>query len=219
MIKLFKDTDMNITILGATGWIGGELTAQALLRGHQITAVARNPEKLTTNNITVKSFDLQSNDDITPLLTGADVVIASIGGRAEGNHELVARTAKRLLTALSGSNTRLLWVGGAGSLEVSPGVTLVSSPDFPAEYKDEALAQGEALDVFRASNTATKWTFVSPAAVIYPGTSEGAYRIGGDAFFTNEQGESKISVVDYVRAMLDEAQNAAHINQRISVAY
>ncbi|HEA16354.1 MAG TPA: NAD(P)-dependent oxidoreductase [Pseudoalteromonas prydzensis] len=210
---------MNITILGATGWIGGEITTQALLRNHQVTAIARNTEKLTAENVTLKNFDLQSDDDIAPLLAGADVVIASIGGRAAGNHELVARTAKRLLAALSGSNTRLLWVGGAGSLEVSAGVTLVSSPDFPAEYKDEALAQGEALEVFRATNTATQWTFVSPAAVIYPGASEGAYRIGGDEFFTNEQGESKISVTDYAIAMLDEAQHAAHINQRISVAY
>ncbi|MGO2128012.1 MAG: NAD(P)-dependent oxidoreductase [Pseudoalteromonas prydzensis] len=210
---------MNITILGATGWIGGEITTQALLRNYQVTAIARNTEKLTAENVTLKNFDLQSDDDIAPLLAGADVVIASIGGRAAGNHELVARTAKRLLAALSGSNTRLLWVGGAGSLEVSAGVTLVSSPDFPAEYKDEALAQGEALNVFKTTNTATQWTFVSPAAVIYPGASEGPYRIGGDEFFTNEQGESKISVTDYAIAMLDEAQHAAHINQRISVAY
>ncbi|MFU2512325.1 NAD(P)-dependent oxidoreductase [Pseudoalteromonas sp. ASV78] len=210
---------MNITILGATGWIGGEITTQALLRNHQVTAIARNTEKLIAENVTLKNFDLQSDDDIAPLLAGADVVIASIGGRAAGNHKLVARTAKRLLAALSGSNTRLLWVGGAGSLEVSAGVTLVSSPDFPAEYKDEALAQGEALNVFKTTNTATQWTFVSPAAVIYPGASEGPYRIGGDEFFTNEQGESKISVTDYAIAMLDEAQHAAHINQRISVAY
>jgi hypothetical protein len=110
-------------------------------------------------------------------------------------------------------------VGGAGSLEVAPDVTLVSSPDFPAEYKAEAIAQGEALDVFRASTAATAWTFVSPAAVIYPGESEGPYRVGGDSFFTDANGESKISVTDYAKAMLDEAQSASHLNQRISIAY
>jgi len=209
---------MNITILGATGWIGGHIMTQAKANGHNVTAVVRDAGKVT-DGTAIKEFDLQSEHDILEVLTGADVVIASIGGRAAGDHDLVARTAERLLAALSGSNTRLLWVGGAGSLEVSPGVTLVSSPDFPAEYKAEALAQGEALKVFRSTITSTQWTFVSPAAVIYPGTSEGAYRIGGDAFFTNEQGESKISVTDYAIAMLDEAQNAAHINQRISVAY
>ncbi|MBB1479576.1 NAD(P)-dependent oxidoreductase [Pseudoalteromonas sp. SG41-2] len=209
---------MNITILGATGWIGSHIMAQAKANGHYVTAVVRDADKVT-DGTAVEEFDLQSQNDIAEVLTNADVVIASIGGRAAGNHELVAQTAKRLLTALSGSSTRLLWVGGAGSLEVAPGVTLVSSPDFPAEYKDEALAQGEALSVFKATNTTTQWTFVSPAAVIYPGASEGPYRIGGDAFFTNEQGESKISVTDYAIAMLDEVQNAAHINQRMSVAY
>ncbi|MBB1418855.1 NAD(P)-dependent oxidoreductase [Pseudoalteromonas sp. SG44-1] len=209
---------MNITILGATGWIGSHIMAQAKANGHNVTAVVRDADKVT-DGTAVEEFDLQSQNDIAEVLTNADVVIASIGGRAAGNHELVAQTAKRLLTALSGSSTRLLWVGGAGSLEVASGVTLVSSPDFPAEYKDEALAQGEALSVFKATNTTTQWTFVSPAAVIYPGASEGPYRIGGDAFFTNEQGESKISVTDYAIAMLDEVQNAAHINQRMSVAY
>lgn len=209
---------MNITILGATGWIGSHIMAQAKANGHNVTAVVRDVAKVT-DGTAVKEFDLQSDNDIGEVLTNADVVIASIGGRAAGDHELVALTAERLLAALSGTNTRLLWVGGAGSLEVSPGVTLVSSPDFPAEYKDEALAQGEALKVFRSTNTSTQWTFVSPAAVIYPGASEGAYRIGGDDFFTNEQGESKISVTDYAIAMLDEVQHAAHINQRISVAY
>ena len=209
---------MNITILGATGWIGSHIMAQAKANGHNVTAVVRDADKVT-DGTAVEEFDLQSQNDIAEVLTNADVVIASIGGRAAGNHELVAQTAKRLLTALSGSSTRLLWVGGAGSLEVAPGVTLVSSPDFPAQYKDEALAQGEALSVFKATNTTTQWTFVSPAAVIYPGESEGPYRIGGDVFFTNEQGESKISVTDYAIAMLDEVQNAAHINQRMSVAY
>ncbi|CAM4256739.1 NAD(P)-dependent oxidoreductase [Pseudoalteromonas ostreae] len=209
---------MNITILGATGWIGSHIMAQAKANGHNVTAVVRDADKIT-DGTAVKEFDLQSEHDILEVLTGADVVIASIGGRAAGDHELVPRTAERLLAALSGSNTRLLWVGGAGSLEAAPGVTLVSSSDFPAEYKDEALAQGEALSVFKATNTTAQWTFVSPAAVIYPSESEGPYRIGGDAFFTNEQGESKISVTDYAIAMLDEVQNAAYINQRMSVAY
>ena len=163
-------------------------------------------------------FDL-TKDVIATAAAGSDVVIAAIGGRALGNHEIVANTAKQLLNSLAGTGTRILWVGGAGSLEVAPGVTLVSSPDFPAEYKAEAIAQGEALDVFRASAADTAWTFVSPAAVIYPGESEGPYRVGGDSFFTDANGESKISVTDYAKAMLDEAHSAAHLNQRISIAY
>lgn len=210
---------MKVAILGATGWIGSTMVEQATKRGIEVTSIVRDTTKVTNNTGATRVFDLQSPDNIAPLLEGVDVVIASVGGRANGNHELVAQTAERLLTALNGTNTRLLWVGGAGSLEVATGVTLVSTPDFPAEYKAEALAQGEALNVFKTTTSTTSWTFVSPAAIIYPGESEGTYRIGGDEFFTNKAGESKISVTDYAIAMLDEAQNSAHLNQRISIAY
>jgi len=209
---------MKLAVIGTTGWIGSHITSEALARGHQVNALVRDASKVTQENITVTEFDL-TKDDIAIAAAGSDVVIAAIGGRALGNHDIVANTAKQLLNALAGTGTRILWVGGAGSLEVAPGVTLVSSPDFPAEYKAEAIAQGEALDVFRASTTDTLWTFVSPAAVIYPGNSEGPYRIGGDSFFTDANGESKISVTDYAKAMLDEAKSAAHLNQRLSIAY
>ena len=96
---------MNITILGATGWIGGHIMAQAKANGHNVTAVVRDAGKVT-DDTAVAEFDLQSQNDIGEVLTNADVVIASIGGRAAGNHELVARTAERLLVAMSGSNTR-----------------------------------------------------------------------------------------------------------------
>ncbi|GAC35026.1 NAD(P)-dependent oxidoreductase [Paraglaciecola polaris] len=210
---------MKIAILGATGWIGSTITAEAKARGHEVIAIVRDPAKITAEGISSRKFDLNSSASFADAAKGADVVIAAIGARANGEHALVAKTAERLLTSLAGTEQRLLWVGGAGSLEVAPGMVLVSSPDFPADYKDEALAQGEALAVFRETKHATQWTFISPAAQIYPGPSEDAFRIGGDTFFTNSDGESKISVTDYAKAMLDEAENAAHVNQRISVAY
>ncbi|KDC50515.1 NAD(P)-dependent oxidoreductase [Pseudoalteromonas sp. S3431] len=210
---------MKVAVLGATGWIGSTIVQQATKRGLEVVSIVRDAAKITDNTTVVRVFDLQSQDNIASVLKGIDVLIASVGGRAVGNHELVAQTAERLLTALNGTSTRLIWVGGAGSLEVAPGVTLVSTPEFPADYKDEALAQGEALNVFKTTTSSASWTFVSPAAVIYPGESEGSYRIGGDQFFTNEAGESKVSVTDYAIALVDEAQKAAHLNQRISVAY
>ncbi|MDQ2046038.1 NAD(P)-dependent oxidoreductase [Pseudoalteromonas sp. 20-92] len=210
---------MKVAVLGATGWIGSTIVQQATKRGLEVVSIVRDAAKITDDTTAVRVFDLQSQDNIASVLKGIDVLIASVGGRAVGNHELVAQTAERLLTALNGTSTRLIWVGGAGSLEVAPGVTLVSTPEFPADYKDEALAQGEALNVFKTTTSSASWTFVSPAAVIYPGESEGPYRIGGDQFFTNEAGESKVSVTDYAIALVDEAQKAAHLNQRISVAY
>ncbi|MGI2206862.1 NAD(P)-dependent oxidoreductase [Shewanella baltica] len=210
---------MKIAILGATGWIGGAILKEALSRGHQVTALVRDPSKLSATDVVVHAVDLEQPLVAQPF-AGVDVVIASVGGRAQQNHGLVASTVQHLLDVLPNAKVpRLLWVGGAGSLEVAPGVTLVSSPDFPAAYKDEALAQGEALQVFRAAQTAINWTFVSPAAEIYPGESEGPYRLGGDSFFTDANGRSRISVTDYAKAMLDEAEQGTHANQRISVAY
>ncbi|MGE6381194.1 NAD(P)-dependent oxidoreductase [Shewanella baltica] len=210
---------MKIAILGATGWIGGAILKEALSRGHQVTALVRDPSKLSATDVAVHAVDLEQPLVAQPF-AGVDVVIASVGGRAQQNHGLVASTVQHLLDVLPNAKVpRLLWVGGAGSLEVATGVTLVSSPDFPAAYKDEALAQGEALQVFRAAQTAINWTFVSPAAEIYPGESEGPYRLGGDSFFTDANGRSRISVTDYAKAMLDEAEQGTHANQRISVAY
>ncbi|MCS6158695.1 NAD(P)-dependent oxidoreductase [Shewanella baltica] len=210
---------MKIAILGATGWIGGAILKEALSRGHQVTALVRDPSKLSVTDVAVHAVDLEQ-PLVAQTFAGVDVVIASVGGRAQQNHGLVASTVQHLLDVLPNAKVpRLLWVGGAGSLEVAPGVTLVSSPDFPAAYKDEALAQGEALQVFRAAQTAINWTFVSPAAEIYPGESEGPYRLCGDSFFTDANGRSRISVTDYAKAMLDEAEQGTHANQRISVAY
>ncbi|MEO3736445.1 NAD(P)-dependent oxidoreductase [Shewanella baltica] len=210
---------MKIAILGATGWIGGSILKEALSRGHQVTALVRDPSKLSVSDVVVHAVDLEQ-PLVAQTFADVDVVIASVGGRAQQNHGLVASTVQHLLNVLPNAKVpRLLWVGGAGSLEVAPGVTLVSSPDFPAAYKDEALAQGEALQVFRAAQTAINWTFVSPAAEIYPGESEGPYRLGGDSFFTDANGRSRISVTDYAKAMLDEAEQGTHANQRISVAY
>ena len=210
---------MKIAILGATGWIGGAILKEAQSRGHQVTALVRDPSKLSVADVAVRAVDLEQ-PLVADTFAGVDVVIAAVGGRAQQNHGLVASTVQRLLDVLPNANVpRLLWVGGAGSLEVTPGVTLVSSPDFPAAYKDEALAQGEALKVFRAAQTAINWTFVSPAAEIYPGESEGPCRLGGDSFFTDANGQSRISVTDYAKAMVDEAEKGAYPNQRISVAY
>jgi putative NADH-flavin reductase len=212
---------MKIAVLGATGWIGGTIMQEAISRGHDVIAVVRDATKVS-QDVAVRTLDLTSmtSDAVAAAFADVDVVIASVSGRAAQNHDIVATTAKQLLQYLpQAGSPRLLWVGGAGSLDVAPGVTLVSTPEFPEDYKAEAIAQGEALDVFRGSDSVIEWTYVSPAAIIFPGESEGPYRLGGDEFFTDTQGQSRVSVVDYAKAMLDEAENAQHVNQRISVAY
>lgn len=213
---------MKLAIIGATGWIGSTLVAEAQSRGHDVIAIARDSGKIAASTVEKRSLDLTAGDSasIAAAVAGADLVIASIGGRAAGNHEIVAASAQRLLSELPAAGVnRLLWVGGAGSLEVAPGVTLLSLPEFPEAYKGEATAQGEALAVFRNSDSAVNWTFISPAAEIFPGERSGNYRTGGDSLVSDAEGKSHISVQDYAVAMIDEAENNAHPKQRMGVAY
>ncbi|KGK13997.1 NAD(P)-dependent oxidoreductase [Vibrio navarrensis] len=211
---------MKVAVLGASGWIGSQIVEEAVTRGHQVIALVRNPSAIERQDVEVRQLDVLAEQDFAQALQGVDTVIASIGGRAAGNHDMVERSAAKLLEQLPNSGVkRLLWVGGAGSLEVAPGVQLVTVPDFPAEYKDEALAQSQALQVFRNSDSPLNWTFVSPAAEIFPGKKVGQFRVGGDQLLTDAQGHSKISVADFASAMLDELETAKHAKQRISVAY
>ncbi|MGO2320117.1 MAG: NAD(P)-dependent oxidoreductase, partial [Vibrio toranzoniae] len=177
--------------------------------------------RVENNDIEVRSFDLQDETaHLANALAGVDAVITSIGGRALGNHDIVKNTATKLLATLPSIGIeRLLWVGGAGSLEVAPNVPLVTVPDFPADYKNEALAQGEALEVFKQSDSEVNWTFVSPAAEIFPGEKLSTYRTGGNQLLTDEDGNSKISVSDYAIAMIDELEAGKFPRQRIGVAY
>ncbi|WP_295893827.1 NAD(P)-dependent oxidoreductase [uncultured Vibrio sp.] len=217
---------MKVAVLGASGWIGSHIANEAKFRGHQVRALVRDPSKIEDPDFNVIAVDVKAlnssegTNDLVNALADVDVVIASIGGRAAGNHEIVKSTAETLLEVLPKTKVeRLLWVGGAGSLEVAPGVKLVTVPDFPEEYKAEALAQGEALDVFRQSSSSLNWTFVSPAAEIFPGDKIGSYRVGNDELIADETGASRISVSDYAIAMIDELESAKHPRKRIGVAY
>lgn len=212
---------MKIAVLGASGWIGSHIAQEAQSRGHEVIAVVRNASRVETKDIEVRSFDLQDKAaNLSTAFSGVDAVIASIGGRALGNHDIVKNTATKLLETLPSIGIeRLLWVGGAGSLEVAPNVPLVTVPDFPEEYKNEALAQGEALEVFKQSKSEVNWTFVSPAAEIFPGEKLSTYRTGGDQLLTDEDGNCKISVSDYAIAMIDELEAGKFPRQRIGVAY
>lgn len=207
---------MKIAIIGASGWIGSTISQEAIAQGHNVISIGRHQPQGTDS----RQLDLNNPVNLHNAVAGADVVIAAIGGRAQGNHEIVRNTAELLLRELPKAGIkRLLWVGGAGSLEISPGISLLSLPSFPEEYKAEAIAQGEALAVFRASQSPLHWTFISPAAQIFPGEKTGHYRVGGDQLLTDANGDSKISVQDYAKALVDETLAAKYPNQRIGVAY
>lgn len=211
---------MKLFIFGATGMVGQALVQEALQRGHQITAAARDTSRAALSAaVNVVQADASSEREVRAVVAGHDAVLAAISGRKSG-HDTVSAIARNLLVALPGAGVqRLLWVGGAGSLEVAPGVQLVNTPNFPAAYKDEALGQGRALEVFRASTSSLNWTFVSPAALLQPGQRTGHYRIGGDQLLHDAAGNSQISVADFAVAMIDELERNAHPRQRITAAY
>ena len=213
---------MNIAILGAGGWMGGHLVREALARQHRVTAVVRDSARfhISDKQLRVAQADVQQPTALAEALRGHDAVISAISGRRDQDPANITKAAGNVLAAMILAGVkRLAWVGGAGSLEIATGVRLVDSPDFPSEWKSEALAQGAALKIFRDSTADLDWTYVSPAAIIFPGTRGHAYRIGGDQLLVDDEGQSRISVEDYAVAVLDVLEQYSHRRSRIGVAY
>ncbi|MGO3126622.1 MAG: NAD(P)-dependent oxidoreductase [Luteimonas sp.] len=202
-----------IALLGITGRAGSRIASELLARGHRVTGIARNTSDTQAQaGLTLQSADASRADAIAPLLQGHDVVVSAT--RFDGGP-----TADVLLDAVRQAGVRrLLVVGGAGSLEVAPGVALIDTPDFPDIYKAEAGAGCTFLDTLRGAGD-VDWTFVSPGAAFEPGTRTGAFRTGGDALLVDADGNSAISMEDYAIAFADEIERPAHVRARFSVAY
>ena len=200
-----------IALIGASGMIGSRLLKELSDRGHQVTGIARNPEKIAAlPGVTAKKGDLFDKDGLAVLLKGHDAVISAV--------HYLASDGEILIAAVRASGVkRYLVVGGAGSLFVAPGKRLVDTPEFPAIYKAEALKGADYLDRLRSVED-LDWTFLSPSAVIHPGERTGTFRLGQDTLLTNDKGSS-ITCEDYAVAMVDEIEKPAHIRQRFTVGY
>lgn len=203
---------MKIAIVGATGNVGQRLVAEALSRGHTVTALARKKSDLPAHeNLTVAFADILS-DGAVQLLNGHDAVIYSM--RFNGFD-----FDKALQTFRKSDTPRLLIVGGAASLDAEPGgPALIDTPGFPAEIKIEAEPARQALNALRNSGTGD-WTFLSPSIIIGPGTRTGKFRLGDDVVLKDGAGKSHISYEDYAVAMIDEAENPKHQGKRFTVGY
>jgi len=213
---------MKIALFGATGHLGQGILEEALSRGYDVTAIVRDPARLTQRNdkLKVATGDVAQAASWLDAVRGADAVVASLSARRDGNPDSVPANASVLLDNLPKAGVkRLLWVGGAGSLEVAPGVKVIDDPHFPDAWKPEANAQGKALDVFRASEADVDWTYVSPAALIEDGARSGKYRVGGDQLLVDANGVSRITVADYAVALVDRIEQHDALRQRITVAY
>jgi uncharacterized protein len=212
---------MKIALIGATGFIGSALLKEALARKHQVTALVGHPDKLVAaSNLTPLGTDVLDEAKLATQLKGHDAVISAFSGHAQSNtYDYYLQGIRAIIGAVKrGEVPRLLVVGGAGSLEVAPGVQVVDSPEFPAAWKASAEGARDALKLLRQEAT-LNWTMLSPSALIAPGQRTANFRLGGDQLLIDQQGESKISVEDYALAMIDELENPAHACQRFTIGY
>jgi putative NADH-flavin reductase len=213
---------MKIAVIGATGFVGSAILQEALQRGHEVTAIVRHTEKVKPHpKLRPHKADVQKGDEVTRSVAGHDVVISAFnpGWTNPNMYDLQVRGTRAIIDGVKKAGVkRLLFVGGAGSLEVMPGVQSVDLPEFPAEYKQGALATREALNLLR-NEPSLEWSFLSPSANLFPGQRTGKFRLGTDQLLADTQGKSRISVEDYATAMIDEVEKPKHIRRRFTVGY
>jgi uncharacterized protein len=209
---------MKVVLFGATGKSGSRLLQELVSRGHQVTAAARDIGKVPASaNIKVRQDDLSDAQHTADVIRGADAVISAYAPPADDTDALIGVTERQVEAVRQAGVDRLLVVGGAGGLEVAPGVSLIASGHLPAPYLPLATSHVKALDVLRESNV--DWTYVAPAAYFEPGTRTGKFRLGSDELITGANGESRISMEDYAIAVVDELEQGANRKRRISVGY
>ena len=202
---------LSIAVYGASGMVGSRIAAEAAARGHRVTGISRRGDT-DLPGVTARAGDLADAADVRAVAAGHDVVVSATGPSRTGAPHSEWLDAVDTLIANAGS-ARILFVGGAGSLLLPDGSRLLDSPEFPAEYKAEALSGADALDRFRAAPEDVDWTFVSPAPVIAPGERTGAHRTGGDEVIGDH-----VTAEDYAAAMVDEIEAPQHRRARFTVA-
>ncbi|MGQ0333901.1 NAD(P)-dependent oxidoreductase [Halomonas elongata] len=200
-----------VALIGASGDAGSRILAELSDRGHQVTAIARNTDRIAPlSGVTPKQGDANDRQALAALLKGHDAVISAVPFTASDVGTLVGAVR-------DAGVARYLVVGGAGSLEVAPGEKVIDQPGFPDAYKPEAHAGGEFLDFLRGVDD-LDWTFLSPSAEFVSGERTGKFRLGQDQLLTHDAGSS-ISFEDYAIAMVDELETPAHSRQRFTVGY
>ncbi len=203
---------MKIAVAGASGRAGSEITRELSRRGHAVTAIARNPERVATlPNVTPTKGDVLDQAGLTRLWAGHDIAISSV-------HFLASDPYKLIGAAKDSKVGRYLVVGGAGSLDVAPGVKLVTTPGFPAQYKAEAEKGSEFLDLLRQEKE-LNWTFLSPSALFVEGERTGKFRLGTDQLLADASGKSWITFADYAVALADDIERPSHLRKRFTVGY
>ena len=204
---------MKLVLFGATGNVGQRVAAEALRRGHEVIGVVRDPGAVEPPDPRVRLVkgDATNAESVADVSRGAEAVLPAPS---------LSANSRALIAGLRKAGVkRVLYVGGASSLEVAPGKALADQPDFPEIYKAEAREGREALAIWRAEAQGLDWTYLSPAAEITPGKRTGAYRTTDDQLLVDAKGRSFITFEDYAVAVLDEMEHPRHVGQRFGVAY
>jgi putative NADH-flavin reductase len=207
---------MNVVLYGATGNSGSRILTELVSRGHLVTAIARDTSKIPAE-IKAKQDDLSDVDTITALISGSDAVISAYNPPTDDTDALIGVTERQIAAVRQAGDVRLIVVGGAGSLEVAPGVTLLASGHLPAPYVPIAESHGKALELLKSSDI--NWTYLSPAAFFQPGERTGKFRLGTNELISGTDHQSRISMEDYAIAIVDELEKAAHERSRFSIGY
>lgn len=213
-----------IILIGASGFVGSALLNEALGRGIHVTAVVRNPEKIkiSSPNLKIIKADVSSSDKWAEIIRGADAVISAYSpGLANPNiYEDTLRVYPFILETVKKSGvSRFQVVGGAGSLFVSPGTRLFDSDLLPEKFVASSKSIGKFYLDTLSKETELDWVFFSPAGDLVPGERTGKYRLGKDDLIVDEKGESRISVQDYAKAMIDEFEHPSHHKERFTIGY
>lgn len=202
---------MNIALIGASGNVGSRILAELIRRNHTVTAIVRRPEEVPAHpNVTAKKGDVSNEKDLSALLAGHDAVVSSLRFAGIDPHKLID-------SVLASEVRRYVVVGGAGSLEVSPGVRLIDTKRIPKWVEPESAAGVLFLDLLRDQDK-LDWTFISPSLMFAPGERTGRFRIGDDSLLVGPQG-SRISFEDFALALVDELEIASHPQRRFTVGY
>ncbi|MFA6085798.1 NAD(P)-dependent oxidoreductase [Mucilaginibacter sp.] len=213
---------MKVALIGATGFVGSAILKEAVSRGHEVTAISRDSSKVAKEaGVTAVAVDVNNADALAAALSGHDAVVSSYNpGWADPdlyNHFIEGSEAIQEAVKKSGV-TRLLVIGGAGSLEIAPGVQLVDTPQFPAEWKTGATAARDYLNIIR-KETELDWTFLSPAINLHPGERKGIFRLGTENPVFDADGKSDISVEDLAVAVINELENNQYVKARFTLGY
>jgi putative NADH-flavin reductase len=210
---------MKIALFGASGTIGQRILNEALERGHEVTAIVRNPERVPPRErVHVRSATATDAEQVANAIAGHDAVISAIAPDRKEAATLITAIHGLLAGLRRAGVKRFVMVGGAGSLEVAPGVQVMDGPNFPAFLLPIAKAHGEVLAICRGVED-LDWTNISPSATIAPGERTNTFRIGSDELLKDAAGKSAISSEDYAIAVLNEVEHPQAIRRRITVGY